>query len=162
MAKITYHKCGFKGCSHPEDKIPTGEGVIKGRMYYHQECYDDMNTIQQIRSFYTTKISNTVVISYLNRVINDIVYKKHVKPDMLLFALKYAVSHHQRISSPAYLHYLVDNYKVKQEYGKLLSDKATKNTNVSVSIDDDFDFENHSTEVVIPKRRGFGDILEGK
>lgn len=159
MAKSSEHKCNYKGCTRPEDTILTGEGTVIGRHYYHTDCARKMECIKEVRTFYTENVSDTVVMSYLNKVINGIVYDKHVDPEFLLFALKFAVSHNQKIKAPAGLYYIIDNSRIKEAYSKEQQKTTTKK--VSVSIDDNFDFSTEPVVVATPKRRSFADILKG-
>lgn len=117
MAEKMY-KCMYSHCSHPEDKLKSGEGITIGNRHFHTECMEESNTVKEIRKYYCENISDTVVLSFLNKVINAIVYDKKVSADFLFFALRYAVTHHVRVNSPAGLHYLIDNRKIKDEYAK--------------------------------------------
>lgn len=159
MAKSSEHKCNYKGCTHPEDMIPTGEGTVISRHYYHTDCARKMECIKEVRSFYVENVSDTVVMSYLNKVINGIVYDKHVDPEFLLFALKFAMSHNQRIKAPAGLYYIIDNSRIKEEYNK--ESQKTVAHKVSVKIDDGFDFSTKPVVVQPPKKKGFADIFGG-
>lgn len=159
MAKSANHKCNYKGCNHQEDIIPAGEGVVINKRYYHADCVRKMETIKLIREFYLNNVSNTVVMSYLNKVINEIVFTKKVDPEYLYFALRYAVSKNQRIKAPAGLYYIIDNSRIKEAYTKEQQKAALQK--VSVIVDNDFDFT-APTVSAVPKKKGFADIFGGE
>lgn len=153
------HLCSYKHCKHPNELIQTEQDVRKGSKYYHKDCYHDIETIKKIREFYVNNVSKTVVISYLNKVINTCIYSKNISADYLLFAIKFAVSHNQKIKAPAGLYYIIDNTRIKEAYNAEKVKTSTKK--ISVSIDDDFDFTTQQVVPVASKRRSFADILKG-
>lgn len=115
MAEKTY-KCGWKHCRHPSPEIPSGEGVLLGKRWFHEDCAHDSETIQKIKELFYEQIDRAVVMKQLGSAVNNIVFGKGVAPDLVLFALKYAIKNNMPVRSPYSLHYLVTNYRVKEAW----------------------------------------------
>lgn len=159
MAKAVNHKCNYKHCKNPEEIIPAGEGIIINHRYYHPKCAEDVEYIKKSRELYVSRISNTVVMSYLNKVLNTIVHNKGVDSKFLYFSIKYATEHNRKINDPAGLYYLVDNSTIKKAYiselkSRIVTDKPKCNV-----VDDDFVFTT-PTVTRASKPKGFADILK--
>ena len=118
MAKTKYYKCGFRHCQHESCEVSQDEAVRVGTRYYHEDCAQIYKNIEEIKQLYYTKISNTVVMPQLISVVNNIIFKKHVDSNYLLFALKYAVNTKRKINYPQGLHYLIDDYRIKEAWNK--------------------------------------------
>lgn len=118
MAKAKVYKCGFCHCQHESCEISQDEAVKIRNRYFHKDCAETYNNIEEIKRLYYEKISNTVVMPQLIRVVNDIIFKKHVDSNYLLFALKYAINTRRTINYPLGLHYLIDDYRIKNAWKK--------------------------------------------
>ena len=116
MAKAKVYKCGFCHCQHESCEISQDEAVKIRNRYFHKDCAETYNNIEEIKRLYYEKISNTVVMPQLIRVVNDIIFKKHVDSNYLLFALKYAINTRRTINYPQGLHYLIDDYRIKNAW----------------------------------------------
>ena len=127
MPKEKIFKCAFKHCRHSSCDVSQGEAVKIGRRYYHRDCADTRNDIEIIKNLYCEKISNTVVIPLLLSVIDNIVFQKEIDSAYLLFALRFAITNKIVINSPYGLHYIIDNYKIKNAWSK---HEARKITNI--------------------------------
>lgn len=148
------YKCGFQHCNC-EEPLTEENGIPVGKRYWHKECYHIKETADKIRKYYVSHISSQVTMAFLNSVISDILYKKKVNADYLLFALKYAYETNKSIKSPAYLHYIADDKRIQKLYNTTMVDHTKKRT---VSIDTEFDYSDHD-EVPATKRHTFADIL---
>ena len=96
-------------------------------------------------------------MSLLNKTINNIIFQKKVSADYLYFALNWAIKNHRRISSPLYLHYLIDNKNIKDDYSK----------SVSKSMNNSPSSEKNTNDVICEikpakPKKSFNDILKGK
>ena len=117
MAEKTY-KCGFRHCRHESCDVSQGEAVKIKNRYFHEDCAEIYNNIEAVKQLYYEKISNTVVMAQLVSVINNIIFKKNVDSNYLLFAVKYAINTKKKINYPQGLHYLIDDYKIKDAWKK--------------------------------------------
>lgn len=118
MSKEKTFKCAFKHCRHSSCEVPQGEAVKIGNRYYHKDCADIRNNIESIKKLYCEKVSNTVVIQQLTNVVNNIVFQKNVDSAYLLFALRFSIANKININSPYGLHYIIDNYRIKNAWSK--------------------------------------------
>ena len=76
---MKHYKCGFSHCAHADGKVAEDEAVKIGTRYWHKDCYEVSETIKDIRETYLEKISSSVVVSALNKIINNIVFGKKLK-----------------------------------------------------------------------------------
>lgn len=118
MAETKMYKCGFRHCQHESCEVPQGEAVKIGNRYYHEDCAKIYKNIEEIKKMYYEKISNTVVMPQLVSVINNIIFKKKVDSDYFLFAVDYAINIKKKINYPQGLHYIVDDYRIKDAWHK--------------------------------------------
>lgn len=118
MAKAKVYKCGFCHCQHESCEISQDEAVKIRNRYFHKDCAETYNNIEEIKRLYYEKISNTVVMPQLLSVVNNIIFKKKIDSNYLLFALKYAINTKRTINYPQGLHYLIDDYKIKAAWKK--------------------------------------------
>ena len=117
MKERTY-KCSYKYCKHESGDIPPGSAVKVGKRHMHPDCATESETVANIRNYYYENVSNTVVMKNLVAVINNIIHKKGIEAEYLMFALRYAIENRISIKSPYGLHYLVDNSRIKSEWKK--------------------------------------------
>jgi hypothetical protein len=160
MSRKQIYKCAFKHCQHDSCNILQDEAVKVGQRYMHEDCAKISENISKIKELYYTKISNTVVIKQLVNVINNLIFKKNIDSNFLLFALNYAISEKISINSPYGLHYLIDNKKVKEIWYKKNNQKIAKKIRETAEETTDpkvnFTFAYSNNENL-----GFGGILKG-
>ena len=72
--------------------------------------------MEEIKKLYFENISSTVVPAQLVKTIQNIVFGKNVDSEYLLFAMKYVIACKIPLNSPYGLHYIIDNYKIKQAW----------------------------------------------
>ena len=118
MAKVKTYKCAFRHCQHESCEISQDKAVLIGKRYFHEDCAEIYNNIEEIKRLYYEKISNTVVMSQLIRVINHIVFTKKVDSNYFLFAVKYAISSKRKINYPQGLYYVREDYIIKNAWKK--------------------------------------------
>lgn len=118
MANPKIYKCGFRHCQHESCEVSQDEAVKVKNRYFHKDCAEIYNNIEEIKSLYYEKISNTVVMPQLISVINNIIFKKNVDSKYLLFAVKYAINTKKKINYPQGLHYIIDDYQIKNAWEK--------------------------------------------
>lgn len=147
------YKCGFAHCMCDEP-LTDDNCIIQGSRRWHKKCFQAKETAEEIRKYYRANISSQVTMSFLNSVLNDVLYKKKVDAEYLLFALKYAYETNKEIKSPVYLHYLADDKRIQRLYK---TTHSSPERNKKVSIDTEFDFSDKET--VPMKTQSFSDIL---
>lgn len=111
------YKCNYKHCSYGGN-VSDIESVKYNNRRYHEKCLNDKNLLSEIRKFYLEKINNSEVMVILNKAINEIVFKKNISPDFLLFTLKYIHNNKMKLNSIFGVYYYINNYKIKNEYEK--------------------------------------------
>lgn len=72
--------------------------------------------MEEVKRLYFENISDTVVPALLVKTIQNIVIGKGVDSEYLLFAMKYVIACKIPLNSPYGLHYIIDNYKIKQAW----------------------------------------------
>ena len=103
-------KCRYRHCLYDSQDIPPGQEVKTGKIsYMHKECARYWKTIGSIVDLYKQRVNKNVLEKTLLATINNIVFKKNVDPEFLLFALKYSLDHGNHLSSPYGLHYIISN-----------------------------------------------------
>lgn len=156
------HKCSFKHCLF-KDKPVDETGIRKGTRYYHKECIEISDDITEIRNLYLKKVSSSVVIKNLMSVIIQIIINKKVSSKLLLFSLNYAIKHNIPIKSPYTLHYLIDDYNIKQAYEKHKERELyLKEKEKAITEFDPFkipEIKDNSFKVSIKRDVGFSNIL---
>ena len=119
--------CGFKYCSHENKKVPETEAVKSGTRHFHEDCLRIRDNMEAVKRIYYEKISSTVVMSQLVKVIQTIVIQKKVDSEYLLFAIKFVVAQKIPIRSPYGLHYIIDHADVKKAWNaKKANDERKK------------------------------------
>lgn len=113
-------KCGYNHCLY-DGEVSKEEAVKHGSRYYHKKCLEQMQTKKEIRELYLEKVNPTEVVAMLNKVINTIIDVKKVDGNFLLYALKYAINSNFVFHSPAGLYYIINNYKIKEEFKKQIA-----------------------------------------
>lgn len=103
--------CGYKHCRE-DSKIPASEAVLIGNRRYHKRCASDKEKIIEIRDLYIENIDDKVPIAELVSVLNQLIFKKNVDIDYMLFAIKDVIRRKVRIKSPYSLHYVAKNKKI--------------------------------------------------
>ena len=111
--------CSWKHCQHDSPEISGESAVQMSGRWYHADCAEISKGICAAKDYYYENISKTVVMNQLVAVLVNIVVTKKVSPEYVLFAMKYAVKNKMTLRSPYGLHYLVENWKVKEAWEKV-------------------------------------------
>jgi len=166
-------KCGYLHCSHENKDVKQSDTIQIKNRHWHKDCYEIDENIKEVAEIYYNHISSTVVMGFLKKVINEIVFKrllndKVAKNDSdleasryLLFAMNYALEKNIRLNSPAGLYYLIDNAKVKEAWARKKAKEIEKEASRELE-EDDFDFDAVRTEYkpkTPTKQSGFGSIF---
>lgn len=153
-AKCNYSKCLYKSKEIKDEDLYIDE---KTHRRYHKRCFQYKTLIDEIATYYYENVSKTVVYSALINTIKNIVFKKKVEPEFLLYALRYAVKRGNMPKSPFYLHYLIDNDRIKKAYQSTHIDKKIQIDVDNVSLAEEQKFEYKPKE-----RQSFSDIVKNK
>jgi hypothetical protein len=116
--KEKVYVCGYTHCLHINEKVKEEDSVIIGNKHLHKECAEIKSKIDTLKDLYYDEIDKNVKFVELVGVLNNIVFKKGVSPDYMIFALKYSIDKRIRIKSPYSLHYLVTNKVITQLWKK--------------------------------------------
>lgn len=117
MSEKTY-VCGYKHCLHKGEKVKQEDAVIVGTRRYHADCAALHRKIELMKDLYYEKIDEKAEFVQLMSVLNNILFKKNIDPDYMLFALNYVISRKIRIKTPYSLHYLPENKIILNLYKK--------------------------------------------
>ena len=80
MAKAKEYVCGYKHCLHAGEKVKQEEAKQSGSRYYHPDCLQQKNNMNDVKNLYYEHISKTVVMKNLMKVINnDVKFKLTLK-----------------------------------------------------------------------------------
>lgn len=107
--KEKLYVCGYKHCLLKGEKIKEEDAVMVGTRRFHSQCADVHKKIEQIKSLYFDEIDDKANFVEVVSVINNIIFKKNINPDYMIFALQYVIKKKIRVKSPYSLHYLPKN-----------------------------------------------------
>lgn len=130
-------KCRAKYCQHDNREMLVEEAVKEGSCYYHADCCKTKNEIKEIIDIFSKKINPNVVYAQLQTVIHKIVYEKGLGSELLLFGLKYYISHNITLNYPQGLYYVIQNKDVINEYNKLKAKKIKETANNLIEVEDE-------------------------
>jgi len=124
--------CAYGKCKETYELTKENAIQIKKR-YYHTECHRKTIGKASIRDLYINRVSKTVVVAMLVKVINSIIDDKNISVEYLYFALRYAINHGYKINFPMALHYLIDDDKIRVSYEKFqLKNKNKENSTAPI------------------------------
>lgn len=134
MAKQTTYKCAYQHCPFG-GQVDKDEAVSYKRRHYHKKCFQDVVNKEKIREYYLENINKTEILSRLNAIISDIIDKKQVDSEFLLFAIQYAIKNNITIRTPMGMYFLINNYKIKEAWKKEQAKKIKKISFDDVEVD---------------------------
>lgn len=136
--------CRYKYCKEKEELTSQTCETISS-FNYHKKCAKKVTGKKAIRTLYYDKVSNTVVMAQLNKVIQNLIDDKEVSPEYLYFALRYAINHEIPIKSPYSLPYIIDNYEIKSAYKKFQTKNAKKEVMIMPTEEKEITFNIETT-----------------
>lgn len=145
-------KCKYAHCKHESKDIPKGEEIKHSTGYWHKDCLDESLCIREIIDVFVRDVNKNVVVSALRRVINDIIYVKGVDSHLLLFGLKYYVSHKIPLNYPGGLYYVLQNRDVQREWDKMQTQELKNSFEIKEDNIETFQYKPS-------EERGFQDVL---
>ena len=146
LVKCRYSKCKYLHSSNELKKEDAVKGGSKNS-YYHPDCWEISQTINQIKTTFCEDVDPTLTskqIGSLMNIINNLVYSKGIAPDYILFALNYYIKNKPgSLRYPGGIAYIVQNKDVqllweneqKKKVEKSLKEEMKKNQNVDMNID---------------------------
>lgn len=153
-AKCNYSKCIYKTKDIAPEDLYIDENTNRR---YHKRCFQYKMLIDEIATYYYENVSRTVVYGALVNTIKNIVFKKRVEPEFLLYALQYTVEKGNMPKSPFFLHYLVDDGRIKKAYQSTHPSKKIQIDLDNISVAEEQQFEYKPKE-----RQSFGDVIKKK
>lgn len=144
--------CAYKNCLHKNIDSSISEMVQNGKKYYHADCLKTKDEINKITILFAEKINKNVVFAQLVAVINNIVFKKSISSEFLLFGLNYYIDHKIPLNYPQGLYYVIQNKDVQKAYDKLKVQSQNNKVEITESSEDGFTFKP-------TKAKGFADII---
>lgn len=149
--------CKYIYCKYNDKVHIDTEPFVKGKDgFYHEDCYKEKADIQLFRSLWCENINSTVVFSDLNKMLSELISKRGISVDYLLFVLQYVIDNHCKLNYPAGFRYYIDNKDIKAAYEK----KNRKLIPQSKFVAND-DNNNSPKFSVNKKPSGFSSILGG-
>jgi hypothetical protein len=118
-------KCRYKYCKLGGE-VDKQVALKIGGAYYHNECYKEMENKKKIRDLWLEKINSTEIMTLLNKEISELINKKGIDSDFLLYALNYAINNKIILHSPFGMSYLINNYKIKESYKNIQAKQKLK------------------------------------
>ena len=122
MAKQTTQmvRCRYAKCPklHESQELRKEDAVTGGKQkyYYHPDCYQMMQTVNQIRDLFIKEINPLLTgqqVGMLVATINNIIFGKNVSAGFLKFAVEYFIKHKPgALKHPQGLHYIIQDKNV--------------------------------------------------
>lgn len=117
--KERLYKCYYKHCDKFGKVSEKDTSITKvGNRRFHGKCYQDHQDLKKARELYIEYIQPDVVHSQLNKVINEIIEKRKLSADYILFVIEYIIENNLEINYPYGLYYKVSDYKIKRAYNE--------------------------------------------
>lgn len=153
--------CGYSRCNHLDKCVDTSgnDYVKRGNVYFHKDCYEtwqrESEDMRTIKDLWIAHISRTVVVTDLYGVLREYL-DRGVESAYLVFAMRYVISHHCKLSYPKGFRYYIDDEKIKKAYKCKLRKKIPRDAFFAVEPQDEVE---HKHTSLPPKKRRFSDIL---
>lgn len=128
-------KCGWTHCSCGGTIFDNQKKVKVGKRWYHEECANERNMIQDIITKFTECVSSTVDVVVLRRVINDIVYnEENPRPvEYVMYALDYAIAHPQmKLTFAQGLYRICNNQEVIKTWRQNVANKQVGSHKIEI------------------------------
>lgn len=157
MGKSKTVKCQWKHCRHESKDVPREDAVrADNGKYYHKDCLEEKQKIDEIINFWGTKINPLVNYGQLHSVLNNLIYKKNVEPDYIFYTVKLGQKEGW-LHYPQGLYRSVDNFKRHEDWKKSVEAQRIPKE-VEIKADDPYKVttEFHYTA---NKKRGFSQML---
>lgn len=123
------YKCPYKQCKY-NNEVEEDKAIKYNGRYYHKECLKEAQEKNEVRKLFFEMINPLEVPAKLNNAINNIVDKKNVSSEYLLYALKYVIKYGLPLNYAGGLYYIIANKDIQNSYNKekakILADKVKK------------------------------------
>lgn len=159
MGKSKTVKCRWTHCRHESRDIPREEAVLGDNgYYYHKDCLEEKKKINEIVDFWGENIDPLVNYGQLRNIINNLIYKKNVEPDYILYTVKLGYSEHW-LHYPQGLYRSLDNFKRHEDWKKSVEKQSTTE-DVEIKADNPYEKKSSTTFTYeANKKRGFSQML---
>lgn len=117
-------RCRYKYCKN-NGEVNKEDAIKEGNTYYCKECFQEKQIKQQIETFYINNMPPTT-LQLLRKVIKQLIHEKGLKPEYVLFVLKYINKNNKPINNPfGLLNYCGDG-RLNDLYKKEIINKQFK------------------------------------
>lgn len=114
---VKIYKCPYKQCKY-NNEVVEDEAIKYNGRYYHKECLKEQQEKIEIRKLFFENINTLEVPAKLNNAINNIIHKKNVSSEYLLYALKYVIENKSPLNYAGGLYYIIGNKDIQNAYNK--------------------------------------------
>lgn len=148
------YKCGWSHCKH-DSIITQDQNFLKEKTrYYHVDCLEQKQTIEDIITIFLEQINPDIVISTLRSIVNTMVFKQGEDEKYILFAIQYAVRHPEmKLTYPQGLYRIVKDKNVRESWKKMMAKKEYKDEKVELNN------KEHTFVYKQPKEKTIADLF---
>ena len=106
--------CGYSHCKHGGVVDTQSDGYIEDNgKFYHMDCYSEKRAFSEIIDFWYREIDEDVVFNQLQRVLQELIYKRGLEAEYVLYAIKKKA---QFLNYPSGIYYAVGDKRLKANW----------------------------------------------
>lgn len=106
--------CGYSHCKHGGVVDTQSDEYIEDNgKFYHMDCYSEKRAFSEIIDFWYREIDEDVVFNQLQRVLQELIYKRGLEAEYVLYAIKKKA---QFLNYPSGIYYAVGDKRLKANW----------------------------------------------
>ena len=106
--------CGYSHCKHGGVVDTQSDEYIEDNgKFYHMDCYSEKRAFSEIIDFWYREIDEDVVFNQLQRVLQELIYKRGMEAEYVLYAIKKKA---QFLNYPSGIYYAVGDKRLKANW----------------------------------------------
>ena len=106
--------CGYSHCKHGGVVDTQSDECIEDNgKFYHMDCYSEKRAFSEIIDFWYREIDEDVVFNQLQRVLQELIYKRGMEAEYVLYAIKKKA---QFLNYPSGIYYAVGDKRLKANW----------------------------------------------
>ena len=106
--------CGYSHCKHGGIVDTQSDEYIEDNgKFYHMDCYSEKRAFSEIIDFWYREIDEDVVFNQLQRVLQELIYKRGMEAEYVLYAIKKKA---QFLNYPSGIYYAVGDKRLKANW----------------------------------------------
>ena len=106
--------CGYSHCKHGGVVDTQSDECIEDNgKFYHMDCYSEKRAFSEIIDFWYREIDEDVVFNQLQRVLQELIYKRGLEAEYVLYAIKKKA---QFLNYPSGIYYAVGDKRLKANW----------------------------------------------